>query len=674
MRKLIQIKKLCFTCTLLCGMLLSSCTRQPDAVVTQGDLKMKSEWVKEHLLNADPELPFSFVYDGKASSELLKAWQKKVETNKLDNNRTQHTHIWTDEKTGLEVRCVSVEYSEYPAAEWTVYFRNTGTNNTPILNDIQGIDTRFQKKSEGEFVLYGNKGDWCTAGSYEPFRQTLNPGTVNLFTPKGGRPTNYAFPYYNLQMPGGGVFIAIGWPGQWAATFTRDESGNLHIIAGQELTRMSLQPGETVRSPLVAQLFWQGDDVERSHNIWRRWMMIHNHPHPGDKPLPPQLHACSSHQYNEMTKADESSQKMFIDGYLSKGIKLDYWWMDAGWYPCEGQWPKTGTWEVDTTRFPNGLRAVSDYAHNKGVNIIVWFEPERVGDVNSWLAVNHPEWLLGGKLLNLGKPEVQKWAIDHFSSFITEQGVDLYRQDFNIDPLNYWRSNDSLDRKGMTENLYLQGYLAYWDGLIANHPGMLIDACASGGRRNDLETMRRAVPLLRSDYIFEPVGQQGHTYGLSSWIPYYGTGVAPSCFSSYNFRSCQTPGPILCYDVRPEAKGDFGLVAKLCAQWHEVSPAMLGDYYPLTPYSIADNTWLAWQFDQPEQGNGIIQAFRRNNSDEQSKTFYLRGVKALSQYEIRNIDEENPTRISGRELKEKGLTVEIKDKPGAVVITYTEVK
>ena len=52
-----------------------------------------------------------------------------------------------------------------------------------------------------------------------------------------------------------------------------------------------------------------------------------------------------------------------------------------------------------------------------------------------------------------------------------------------------------------------------------------------GGRRNDLETLRRAVPLLRSDYqafdgnpAYAP-GNQGHTYGLSSWIPYYGQGV-----------------------------------------------------------------------------------------------------------------------------------------------------
>jgi hypothetical protein len=58
----------------------------------------------------------------------------------------------------------------------------------------------------------------------------------------------------------------------------------------------------------------------------------------------------------------------------------------------------------------------------------------------------------------------------------------------------------SLDRQGMTDNLHVQGYLAYWDALRRRRPNLVIDSCASGGRRNDLETMRRAVPLHPTDY------------------------------------------------------------------------------------------------------------------------------------------------------------------------------
>ena len=41
----------------------------------------------------------------------------------------------------------------------------------------------------------------------------------------------------------------------------------------------------------------------------------------------------------------------------------------------------------------------------------------------------------GGGLLNLGNPEARKWLTEHISRLIKEQGIDLYREDFNIDPL-----------------------------------------------------------------------------------------------------------------------------------------------------------------------------------------------------------------------------------------------
>ena len=140
---------------------------------------------------------------------------------------------------------------------------------------------------------------------------------------------------------------------------------------------------------------------------------------------------------------------------------------------------------------------------------------------------------------------------------LTREGIDLYRQDFNIDPLAYWRANDTPDRQGLTEMRHVEGYLAYWDELRRRHPGLLIDTCASGGRRNDLETLRRALPLLRSDYqAFDgnpafALGNQGHTYGLSSWIPYYGQGVY---FTDrdyvYSVRSYLSPAFGICADVR----------------------------------------------------------------------------------------------------------------------------
>ena len=110
-------------------------------------------------------------------------------------------------------------------------------------------------------------------------------------TAAGGRPTNTDWSYFNVEWPGQGLIVAVGWPGQWAAELARDGARGLHLRAGQELTHFKLLPGEEVRSPLIALQFRQGDWI-RSQNVWRRWMMAHSMPRPGGKAIPPNLIMC----------------------------------------------------------------------------------------------------------------------------------------------------------------------------------------------------------------------------------------------------------------------------------------------------------------------------------------------------------------------------------------------
>ncbi len=550
-----------------------------------------------------------------------------------------------------------------------VVSQNTGRVNTQILKDIKALDTQISVP-DGTVVLHYNRGTTVQATDFKPLTAELAVGKPLTLTPNGGRPSGGIWPYFNLNCGNEGRIIAVGWPGKWAATFDHRSDKEVRVTAGQEIVNLKLHPGEEIRTPLIVQMFYRGD-VTRAQNLWRRWMVAHNLPRPGGKLPAPQMTPCSSHLYNEMTKADEASQVYMVDRYLEERIKIDYWWMDAGWYACNGDWGKTGTWEVDKIRFPRGLRAVSDHAHAKGVKIIVWFEPERVAP-GTWLYDKHKnDWLLQGELLNLGNPEALKWVTKHIGDKIAEQGIDLYRQDYNIDPLPFWRSNDAPDRQGFTENKYVTGYLAYWDALRKRFPNMLIDSCASGGHRNDLETMRRAVPLLRSDYIFEPIGQQGHTYGLAQWLPYFGTGEI--AIDPYIFRSCICAGNIPCWDMRKKDL-NYDLLRKLTTEWRFVAANYLGDYYPLTPYSLEKSAWMAFQFDRPEQGEGLVQAFRREQCADSSKTFRLQGLDAAATYEVTDLDVGTPTRISGEDLMGKGLNVEIKAKPGAAVITYRKVK
>lgn len=631
-----------------------------------GDLPIVSDGARAY----STEPPFSFVYDGRPSADLLKAWPVERKTTKIDAHRVQHTTVWTDTRTGLQVRCVAVEYRDFPTVEWTVYLKNTGTADTPIVENVQGLDVRFERNAEGEFTLNHNTGSPCIATDYQPFQERLGPGAMKHIATNGGRPTNSDLPYFNIEWPGEGVIAVLGWPGQWSAQFARDQANGLHVTGGQEQTHFRLHPGEEVRSPLVVLQFWQGDRV-RSQNVWRQWMLEHNTPHPNGKYPPAHMAACSSHQFGEMINADEASQKLFVDRYLEEGLKLDYWWMDAGWYlHGERGWPDTGTWEVDPKRFPNGLRAITDHAHEKGVKSIVWFEPERVAP-GTWLYTQHPEWLLGAdgsdKLLNLGSPDARAWLTDHVDGLLTSQGIDLYRQDFNIDPIAFWRGNDAEDRQGITENKHVTGYLAYWDELRRRHPNMLIDTCASGGRRNDIETLRRAVPLLRSDYILEPTGQQNHTYGIASWIPLYGTGQ--NQFETYGFRSGICPFLNTCYDVR-KRDSNWALVRRMIGDWRSITPYYTGDYYPLTPYSPENDAWMAWQFDRSDLGEGVVQAFRRPNSIFEAARVKLHGLDPGRRYTLTNLDTGAEEQATGKDLMEAGLRLTLANQPDSAIVVY----
>lgn len=601
-------------------------------------------------------LPFSFIFGSVSSDELFATWKMKSDRKRLDASRTQRTLTWTDKARGFEVRCAAVEYRDYPAVEWTLFFKNTGTNNSPVIENVAAIDSRFDRGPESEFVLHTLKGDWCSAQSYAPVDVALGPKQSKRFAPDGGRPTNgpNGWPFYNLQMPGGGLLMAIGWPGQWASSFTRDETNGLRILAGQQLTYLYLKPGEEIRTPMIALVFWSGDDVQRAQNLWRRWMLAHNVPRVDGK-LPAAM--LQMQVIRSFEKSDEKDLFALTGEFNDAKIPYDLCWRDAGWYRCS-QWTQTGTWEIDTNRYPRGFRPFADWVHKQGKQFIVWFEPERVGAGDSWLAQNHRDWIIGGNLLNLGNDDARRWLTDHIDAFIKREGLDWYRQDFNMDPLNAWRGADEPNRRGMAEIKHVTGYLAFWDELLRRNPNLRIDSCASGGRRNDLETLRRSVPLLRSDFQFgaqTTMPNQGHTWGISSWIPYYGSGCTFS--DPYSARSYLMP----CTGFA----GHDANTKRCYDEARRVTPLMLADFYPLTPYSIDKADWIAWEFFRPETGDGFVQAFRRDDNKSETLVVKLRGLEPRASYEIENLDGGTETH-TGRELAD-GFTITLKSRPASAL-------
>ena len=241
------------------------------------EIDASQEWVMANFGTKVPVLPFSFKYRDHSSGDLLKTWKVEQFSEELDEFRTQRTLTYTDPKTDLQVRCVVVEYKDFPSVEWTLYFKNTSSSDTPVISDVQAMDIKLERN--GEFVLHHNRGDSCTPDSFEPLQTRLEPKGSKRFTSVGGRPSNGEWPYFNIEWDNECVIAVIGWPGQWSVNFSKDEGNGLHVQAGQELTHFKLLPGEEVRSPLCLLQFYKGGWI-RAQNIWRRWMFAHNHPKP----------------------------------------------------------------------------------------------------------------------------------------------------------------------------------------------------------------------------------------------------------------------------------------------------------------------------------------------------------------------------------------------------------
>jgi alpha-galactosidase len=368
--------------------------------------------------------------------------------------------------------------------------------------------------------------------------------------------------------------------------------------------------------------------------------------------------------------------------YQQYNIVPEVFWLDAGWFEGCGWnknngswWANVGNWTPAKERFPNGLRPVADAIHAAGARFLVWFEPERVRP-QSMFDREHPEWLikLPGRddyLFDLGNKDACNWLTDYISDFIKKEGIDCYRQDFNFDPYPYWTANDKPGRTGISEIRHIEGLYAFWDSLRVRFPNLLIDNCASGGRRLDIETASRSVPLWRTDYqYFEPNGQQCHTYSLNFYLPLHSTGT--SIRDEYTLRSGITTGATGGWTTG-RGRETVEISRKYMQQMKELRPYFYGDYYPLTSTAnyTSNAVWLAYQLNRPQQKDGIIIAFRRVDSPETTIRIKPSGLVKDAIYELYYEDYGIRSRQKGDELM-NGFDISIPLPPASILIRYRQ--
>ncbi len=620
--------------------------------------------------------PFSFTYGDKASADLLPGWKCAVETKDCGSHHLR-TARWTDPATGLAVTAGVKVFKVYPAVDWVLRFENTGAADTPLIADIRALDAAMHTGTRANPVVFGhNLGDVFSEASFENVDTPLEPGGRFEMAPRNGRSSNGAFPFFDLRFGSNTLVGAIGWSGQWSAAAERGGE-NMRLHAGMERTRLVLHPGESIRTPRIL-LLLNNTAPPVAHNRFRRLMLFEYLPKQDGRPVfPPVALQCFDRYYRkDPAWATEAGQ--LKGAATAADLGFDTYWFDAAWFP-KGFPDGVGSWSADPALFPRGLRPIGDLCDDRNIRFLLWFEPERVA-AGSEIAREHPGDVFGGEkggLYRLDLPEARQRLTDLLSSRIGEYGLDVYRNDFNIDPLDYWRKNDEPNREGMTEIRYIEGLYAMWDELLARHPGLIIDNCASGGRRIDLELCSRSLPLWRSDTNCFPGNTDwnpGHSIGISYYLPAHTASAWEP--DPYAIRAAATAGLICQWDYQnpafPAAEGK-----RLVEEAKELRKYWYGDIYPKTLGMNGPDHWCAFQLHRADLDGGVVLLFRRAKSPYPRFSVTLDALNPAAEYALEYVAEDGTVttgRHSGADLAQNGIEAFLPGPAQSLVIRYGPAK
>jgi alpha-galactosidase len=646
--------------------------------------------------NVTTSLLPDFTYDGMPFVTLQ--WQQNTVT--LDPDHFIKEFVSNDGKLKLRVE-VRI-YPEFNSVEYRPSLENVSNEKTGIVENFRSL--AWRKPSEfmphlghgGEYRSVFIRRNYGTKSNYLDFVAQpviLNTNTVfpRAFSNKvemiadEGRSSATWLPFWGIDMsPAEGLLVGLGWTGAWRADFEINR-GIFSMSAGMLKTHFRMDPGEKFIQPSVLVMFRENEGVEQGQNRFRRLLAEHFAPRDA------QGNVRENQVFGAVFGGIKTSTHLkYIDLFEKIGYPSDVYNIDAGWNGTKenldvftGTWAEeVGDWRINPAH-PDGLAPIGHAAHKIKKIVSIWFEPERARR-GTPITQEHPDWFIDigepDLLLNLGHPEALRWLTEMTIEFFAKNHIDQLHQDFNFNVLPYWSAIDTPDRIGVAEIKYITGLYAYWDALMTHTPEILIDHCASAGRRIDIESLRRGYIIWRSDAQCWPdndiTQNQIQNFYLSEWYPFHAGGVwvVPEARDEYNFFSCVSNGLADCtfiykHEVPNPKEYDYAYHVSLVREAIRIRPYFLGNYYQLSHAPENLENWCAYQLHCGDKGMAMI--FRRPESPNDIEVFRLREIEPDAEYEIETYGETKKTKVSGKELRHYSLSLPSRS---FRLVYYTKVK
>lgn len=344
-----------------------------------------------------------------------------------------------------------------------------------------------------------------------PQRREFTVGT-HLRENRRGRTGPDAATVLHAGVPGFGFAagevwgVHVGWSGNHTHYAERAYSGE-QVIGGGELLlpgEVILGPADSYTTPWLYGSYGVGlDEVARRFHRFLR-----------ARPQHPSVERPVTINVWEAVYFDHALEPLVELAEKAVAIGVERFVLDDGWFGSRrDDTSGLGDWWVSPQMWPDGLHPLVNRVRGLGMQFGLWVEPEMV-NLDSDVARAHPEWVLatGDRIpvasraqhgMNLGIEECYAYVRDSLMAILDEYDISYLKWDHNRDLIDAGTAPDG--RPGM----HAQTLAAYrlMDELKAAHPGLEIEACASGGARLDLGVLERTDRVWVSDCI-DPLERQ----------------------------------------------------------------------------------------------------------------------------------------------------------------------
>ncbi|ACZ29299.1 glycoside hydrolase clan GH-D [Xylanimonas cellulosilytica DSM 15894] len=300
--------------------------------------------------------------------------------------------------------------------------------------------------------------------------------------------------------------VHLGWSADVRHRIDR-VTEHVTLLGAGELLRpheVRLVPGDTYRTP-TAYFAWSDAGLDGISDRFHTHLRARaRHPR---TPRPLVLNTW------EAVYFDHDPARLEALARQAARVGVERFVLDDGWFlGRRDDTTSLGDWVVDPHVYPDGLEPLAALVHDLGMQLGLWFEPEMIS-LDSQVARAHPDWVLGSPesvpspeglsfrsqyVLDLANPDAFEHVRGQMSDAIRRLGVDYVKWDHNRDLVEAVHHDPSHTGRPGTRAQTLAAY-RLMDALRAEHPGLEIESCSSGGARTDLGVLAHTDRVWASD-------------------------------------------------------------------------------------------------------------------------------------------------------------------------------